>query len=133
MLRPQNPFSNKSNRVPDINHDTQQKAAEELSSGYRRNLIKKYTPDSTHSASFQEQLDAINHAIDQAKAELSLVQTKDNALAKIQDLLIQLRKLAVLAKQPSLTRRDRAAINSKAKQLQNEIDRISFTINQNSP
>jgi flagellin-like hook-associated protein FlgL len=128
MSKPQNPYSNKSGRVPDITHDTQQKAADEISSGYRRNLIKKYTPDSSNSSSFQEQLDAINHAIDQAKAELSLVQSKDNALAKIQDLLIQLRKLALLAKQPSLTGRDRATINSKSKQLQEEIDRISLTM-----
>jgi flagellin-like hook-associated protein FlgL len=132
MFKPQNPFSNKNSRVPDITHDTQQKAADELSSGYRRNLIKKYIPDSSISANFQEQLDTINHAIAQAKAELSIVQTKDNALAKIQDLLVQLRKLAVLAKQPSLTKRDRVAINAKSKQLQNEIDRISFTIRKGS-
>jgi flagellin len=128
MFKPPNPFSDQSGRVPNITHDSQQKASEKLSSGYRRDLIKKYTPASTNSANFQEQMDAINHAIAQAKAELALVQSKDNALAKIQELLIQLRKLALLAKHPSLTKLDRTSIHNQSKQLQNEIDRISYTI-----
>jgi flagellin-like hook-associated protein FlgL len=128
MFTPQNPSPHKSGRVPDINQDTQHKAAEELSSGYRSNLGKKHSPAPSITAIFQEQLDTINRAIARTKEELASVQSKDAALAKIQDLLIQLRKLAVLAKQPSLTRQERGIIHQKSKQLQDEIDRISKQI-----
>jgi flagellin-like hook-associated protein FlgL len=128
MFKPQNPSPQKSGKVPNITQDTQHKAAEELSTGYRSNLGKKHVPAPSSTALFQEQLDTINRAIAQTKEELTSVQSKDAALAKIQDLLIQLRKLAVLAKQPSLTRRDRGMIHQKSKQLQDEIDHISKQI-----
>jgi flagellin-like hook-associated protein FlgL len=114
-------------KFPPITQTTQQQAAEELSSGYRIDRRRKTAAQDPNHDERCAQLEAIRLTKEKVEAELALLREADKSLAKVQSILLQMKELAALAKNSSLTTAERKGLNKKILLLQKEMNRISLT------
>lgn len=96
-----------------------------LSSGLRINAAKDDAPGLTMSQNFLGQIKGLVQASRNALDGISLVNTAEGALQEVQSILHKLRELSLQAANGTLTSSDRQYIQTEAKQLLREIDRIS--------
>ena len=100
-------------------------AMERLSSGIRINSAKDDAAGLAISMRMTANIRGLNAAIRNANDGISLTQTAEGALASIGDNLQRIRELAVQSANTGNNDTDRAALNTEARQLVSEIDRIA--------
>ncbi|WP_039748762.1 flagellin [Solimonas variicoloris] len=96
-----------------------------LSSGLRINSAKDDAAGLAISSRFSSQITGINQAQRNANDGISLAQTADGALSSISDSLQRVRELAVQSANATNSSTDRAALQTEATQLLQEIDRVA--------
>ncbi|WP_206665070.1 flagellin [Extensimonas vulgaris] len=102
-------------------------AMQRLSSGLRINSAKDDAAGLAISDRMTAQIRGLSVASRNANDGISLSQTAEGALGSITDSLQRLRELAVQSANGTNQGVDRAAINSEAKQLLSEINRVATT------
>lgn len=100
-------------------------ALQRLSSGLRINSAKDDAAGLAISERFTTQIRGMNVAIRNANDGISLAQTAEGSLAQISNNLQRIRELAVQSRNATNSASDRAALNSEAQQLKDEIDRVA--------
>ena len=100
-------------------------AMERLSSGIRINSAKDDAAGLAISTRMTANIRGLSAAIRNANDGISLTQTAEGALASIGDNLQRIRELAVQSANTGNNDSDRAALNTEARQLISEIDRIA--------
>jgi len=100
-------------------------AMERLSSGIRINSAKDDAAGLAISTRMTANIRGLNAAIRNANDGISLTQTAEGGLASIGDNLQRIRELAVQSANTGNSDSDRAALNTEARQLVSEIDRIA--------
>ena len=98
-----------------------------LSSGLRINSAKDDAAGLAISERMTAQINGLNQAARNANDGISLAQTAEGALQQITNNLQRIRELAVQARNATNSSTDRAALNTEATQLKNEIDRVATT------
>ncbi|MGA8032834.1 MAG: flagellin [Casimicrobiaceae bacterium] len=98
-----------------------------LSSGLRINSAKDDAAGLAIATRFTSQINGLNQAARNANDGISLAQTAEGALGVISDNLQRIRELAVQSRNATNSASDRAALNTEAQQLKQEIDRVSST------
>ncbi len=96
-----------------------------LSSGLRINSAKDDAAGLAISERMTTQVRGMNVAMRNANDGVSLAQTAEGALASVSDSLQRIRELAVQAANATNSDSDRAALNTEAQQLKNEVDRVA--------
>jgi flagellin len=109
-------------RTTSLNQTT---AMERLSSGIRINSAKDDAAGLAISTRMTANIRGLNAAIRNANDGISLTQTAEGGLASIGDNLQRIRELAVQSANTGNSDSDRAALNTEARQLVSEIDRIA--------
>src|SRR5206468_958743 len=102
-------------------------AIQRLSSGLRINSAKDDAAGLAISDRFTSQIRGVNQAVRNANDGISLAQTAEGALAQITDNLQRIRELAVQSRNATNSASDRAALQTEASQLKQEIDRVAST------
>jgi len=100
-------------------------AMERLSSGIRINSAKDDAAGLAISTRMTANIRGLGAAIRNANDGISLTQTAEGGLASIGDNLQRIRELAVQSANTGNSESDRAALNTEARQLVSEIDRIA--------
>jgi len=100
-------------------------AMERLSSGIRINSAKDDAAGLAISTRMTANIRGLGAAIRNANDGISLTQTAEGSLASIGDNLQRIRELAVQSANTGNSVSDRAALNTEARQLVSEIDRIA--------
>ena len=100
-------------------------AMERLSSGIRINSAKDDAAGLAISTRMTANIRGLSAAIRNANDGISLTQTAEGSLASIGDNLQRIRELAVQAANTGNNESDRGALNTEARQLISEIDRIA--------
>jgi len=100
-------------------------AMERLSSGIRINSAKDDAAGLAISTRMTANIRGLNAAIRNANDGISLTQTAEGSLASIGDNLQRIRELAVQSANTGNNDSDRGALNTEARQLISEIDRIA--------
>jgi len=100
-------------------------AMERLSSGIRINSAKDDAAGLAISTRMTANIRGLGAAIRNANDGISLTQTAEGSLASIGDNLQRIRELAVQSANTGNNESDRAALNTEARQLVSEIDRIA--------
>lgn len=100
-------------------------AMERLSSGIRINSAKDDAAGLAISTRMTANIRGLNAAIRNANDGISLTQTAEGGLSSIGDNLQRIRELAVQSANTGNNDSDRAALNTEARQLVSEIDRIA--------
>jgi flagellin len=100
-------------------------AMERLSSGIRINSAKDDAAGLAISTRMTANIRGLSAAIRNANDGISLTQTAEGSLASIGDNLQRIRELAVQSANTGNNDSDRAALNTEARQLVSEIDRIA--------
>jgi len=108
-----------------------QESNQRLSSGLRINSASDDAAGLAISTSFSTRVDAFDQSARNANDGISLAQTADGSLSSITENFQRLRELTVQAANGTLNDSDRQALNTEAKQLTAEINRISETANFN--
>jgi flagellin len=103
----------------------QNTAMERLSSGIRINSAKDDAAGLAISTRMTANIRGLSAAIRNANDGISLTQTAEGSLASIGDNLQRIRELAVQSANTGNSESDRAALNTEARQLVSEIDRIA--------
>ena len=116
-----------SNRMLNVNTQTQVKSAEKLSSGYRINRAGDDAAGLAISEKMRRQVRGLTQASTNAQDGISMVQTAEGALNEVHDMLQRMNELSVKAENGTLTSTDRDYINSEVQQLISEIDRVADT------
>jgi len=98
-----------------------------LSSGLRINSAKDDAAGLAIATRFTSQINGLNQAARNANDGISLSQTAEGALGVISDNLQRIRELAVQSRNATNSATDRAALNTEAQQLKQEIDRVAST------
>ncbi len=98
-----------------------------LSSGLRINSAKDDAAGLAISERFTAQIRGLNQATRNANDGISLAQTAEGALGTIGANLQRIRELAVQSRNATNSSTDRAALNTEAQQLKQEIDRVAST------
>ncbi|MEP7062205.1 MAG: flagellin [Betaproteobacteria bacterium] len=98
-----------------------------LSSGMRINSAKDDAAGLAISNRFTAQINGMNTAARNAADGISLAQTAEGALGEITNNLQRIRELAVQSRNATNSASDRAALNTEAQQLKQEIDRVAST------
>jgi flagellin len=98
---------------------------ERLSSGIRINSAKDDAAGLAISTRMTANIRGLSAAIRNANDGISLTQTAEGSLASIGDNLQRIRELAVQSANTGNNDSDRAALNTEARQLVSEIDRIA--------
>ncbi|MDO8932293.1 MAG: flagellin hook IN motif-containing protein, partial [Rhodocyclaceae bacterium] len=98
-----------------------------LSSGQRINSAKDDAAGLAISERFTAQIRGLNQATRNANDGISLAQTAEGALGTIGANLQRIRELAVQSRNATNSSTDRAALNTEAQQLKQEIDRVAST------
>ena len=98
-----------------------------LSSGLRINSAKDDAAGLAISNRFTAQINGMNTAARNANDGISLAQTAEGALGEITNNLQRIRELAVQSRNATNSASDRAALNTEAQQLKQEIDRVAST------
>jgi len=109
-------------RTSGLNQTT---AMERLSSGIRINSAKDDAAGLAISTRMTANIRGLNAAIRNANDGISLTQTAEGALSSIGDNLQRIRELAVQSANTGNNDSDRGALNTEARQLVSEIDRIA--------
>ena len=100
-------------------------AMERLSSGVRINSAKDDAAGLAISMRMTANIRGLSAAIRNANDGISLTQTAEGGLSSIGDNLQRIRELAVQSANTGNNESDRAALNTEARQLVSEIDRIA--------
>ena len=116
-----------SNRMLNVNTQTQVKSAEKLSSGYRINRAGDDAAGLAISEKMRRQVRGLTQASTNAQDGISMVQTAEGALNEVHDMLQRMNELAVKAENGTLTTVDRGYIDAEVQQLISEIDRVAST------
>jgi len=103
----------------------QTSAMERLSSGIRINSAKDDAAGLAISMRMTANIRGLSAAIRNANDGISLTQTAEGGLSSIGDNLQRIRELAVQSANTGNNESDRAALNTEARQLVSEIDRIA--------
>ena len=103
------------------------KSMERLSSGFRINRAADDAAGLAISEKLRGQIGGLNQARRNTQDGISLVQTAEGSLTEVHSMLQRVRELAVQHANGTLATGDRAAINSEARQLTDEIERIGTT------
>ena len=109
-------------RISRLNQTT---GMERLSSGIRINSAKDDAAGLAISTRMTSNIQGISAAIRNANDGISLTQTAEGSLASISDNLQRIRELAVQSANTGNNESDRGALNTEARQLVSEIDRIA--------
>ena len=109
-------------RTSSLNQTT---AMERLSSGIRINSAKDDAAGLAISTRMTANIRGLSAAIRNANDGISLTQTAEGALSSIGDNLQRIRELAVQSANTGNNESDRGALNTEARQLVSEIDRIA--------
>lgn len=115
-----------------ISANTQKKATEKLSSGYRINRAADDAAGLSISEKMRGQIRGLSQGVENTQAGVSLCQVADGALAEVNDMLHRITELSVKAANGTLSTSDRVAIQEEINQILTEIDRISDTTTFNS-
>lgn len=116
-----------SNRMLGITTNSQAKATEKLSSGYKINRAADDAAGLAISEKMRKQIRGLTQASLNAQDGISAVQTADGALHEVHDMIQRLTELAVKAANGTLSESDRSAVQNEVDQLVTEIDRVSIT------
>jgi len=116
-----------SNRMLNVNTQTQVKSAEKLSSGYKINRAADDAAGLAISEKMRRQVRGLTQASANAQDGISMVQTAEGALNEVHDMLQRMNELAVKAENGTLTSVDRDYIDAEVQQLISEIDRVGST------
>ncbi len=116
-----------SNRMLNVNTQTQVKSAEKLSSGYKINRAADDAAGLAISEKMRRQMRGLTQASANAQDGISMVQTAEGALNEVHDMLQRMNELSVKAENGTLTSTDRDYIDSEVQQLKSEIDRVAST------
>ena len=112
-------------RTTSLNQTT---AMERLSSGVRINSAKDDAAGLAISTRMTSNIRGLSAAIRNANDGISLTQTAEGGLSSIGDNLQRIRELAVQSANTGNNDTDRGALNTEARQLVSEIDRIANNI-----
>jgi flagellin len=115
------------NRQLGIITNSQAKATEQLSSGYRINRAGDDAAGLSISEKMRSQIRGLNKASDNAQHGVSLIQTAEGALNEAHSILQRMNELATQAANDTNTSVDRSALKAEIDQLVSELDRISST------
>lgn len=96
-----------------------------LSSGLRINSAKDDAAGLAISERFTSQIRGLNQAARNANDGISLAQTAEGSLSQVSNNLQRIRELAVQSANATNSASDRAALQSEASQLIQEIDRVA--------
>lgn len=103
-----------------------QKSMQKLSSGYRINKGSDDPAGLVISEQFRAQIAGLNRAIDNSEGSISMVQTAEGALAEINNLLVDMRELAIHAANEGFNDADQlAADQAEITNAIKTIDRIA--------
>ena len=116
-----------SNRMLNVNTQSQVKSAEKLSSGYKINRAADDAAGLAISEKMRRQVRGLTQASANAQDGISMVQTAEGALNEVHDMLQRMNELAVKAENGTLTSTDRSYIDAEVQQLKSEIDRVAST------
>jgi len=116
-----------SNRMLNVNTQSQAKSTEKLSSGYKINRAADDAAGLAISEKMRRQVRGLTQASANAKDGISCVQTAEGALNEVHDMLQRINQLAVKGENGTLTSVDRSYIKSEVAQLMSEIDRVQST------
>ena len=116
-----------SNRMLNVNTQSQAKSTEKLSSGYKINRAADDAAGLAISEKMRRQVRGLTQASANAKDGISCVQTAEGALNEVHDMLQRINQLAVKGENGTLTTVDRGYIKSEVAQLMSEIDRVQST------
>ncbi|HYN93831.1 MAG TPA: flagellin [Pilimelia sp.] len=101
------------------------KSLEKLSSGFRINRAADDAAGLAISEGLRSQVGGLKVAVRNAQDGVSVVQTAEGALTETHSILQRMRDLAVQSGNDSNDSNSRAAINSEATALKDELDRIA--------
>ncbi|MEW9899274.1 flagellinolysin [Chitinivorax sp. PXF-14] len=101
------------------------RALQRLSSGLRVNTARDDAAGLAISERLRAQINGSNQAWRNTNDSVSLLQTADGALTKVNDIMQRLRELSVQANNATLQASDRQALQGEANQLTQEISRIA--------
>ena len=116
-----------SNRMLNVNTQTQAKSTEKLSSGYKINRAADDAAGLAISEKMRKQIRGLTQASTNAQDGISCVQTAEGAMNEVHDMLQRMNELAVKAANGTNTTLDRGNINDEVQQLISEIDRVATT------
>lgn len=116
-----------SNRMLNVNTQTQAKSTEKLSSGYKINRAADDAAGLSISEKMRRQIRGLTQASANAQDGISCVQTAEGALNEVHDMLQRMNELAVKGENGTLQSVDQSYIQSEISQLMQEIDRVSDT------
>ncbi len=102
-----------------------QTAMERLSTGLRINSAADDAAGLAIATGMDSQVNGLNTAVVNANNGIGLLQTANGAMTSITNNLQTIRELAVEAANATLTPTNRAALNTEAQQLIQEIDRVA--------
>ena len=115
------------NRMLGVTTDSQSKATEKLSSGYKINRAADDAAGLSISEKMRKQIRGLDQASANAQDGISAVQTAEGALTEVHDMLQRMNELAVQAANGTNSVSDRQSIQDEIEQLTTEIDRVSET------
>ena len=115
------------NRMLGVTTDSQSKATEKLSSGYKINRAADDAAGLSISEKMRKQIRGLDQASANAQDGISAVQTAEGALTEVHDMLQRMNELAVQAANGTNSESDRQSIQSEIEQLTTEIDRVAET------
>ena len=116
-----------SNRMLNVNTQSQSKSTEKLSSGYKINRASDDAAGLAISEKMRRQIRGLTQASANAEDGISCVQTAEGALNEVHDMLQRINELSVKGENGTLTSVDRGYIKSEVQQLLSEIDRVRDT------
>ena len=116
-----------SNRMLNVNTQSQAKTTEKLSSGYKINRAADDAAGLAISEKMRRQIRGLAQASANAEDGISCVQTAEGALNEVHDMLQRINELSVKGENGTLTTVDRGYIKSEVQQLLSEIDRVRNT------
>ncbi len=116
-----------SNRMLNVNTQSQARSTEKLSSGYKINRAADDAAGLSISEKMRRQIRGLTQASANAEDGISCVQTAEGALNEVHDMIQRINELSVKGENGTLTTVDRGYIKSEVQQLLSEIDRVRDT------
>jgi flagellin len=115
------------NRMLNVTTESQSKATEKLSSGYKINRAADDAAGLAISEKMRKQIRGLDQASSNAQDGISAVQTAEGALTEVHSMLQRMNELATQAANGTNSESDREAIQDEIDQLTTEIDRVAET------
>ncbi len=116
-----------SNRQFGMTTNFRAKSSEKLASGYKVNRAADDAAGLAISEKMRKQIRGLDQATNNVQDGISYVQVADGALAEIDDILARMEELCVKASTETLTKKDRAYIDSEIQKLKLESNRTFQT------